>query len=70
MTAMFVVILTEQWLKEKTPVSEWIGLTAGVACLLIFGADNFLIPTMVCILAALTLLRRPLEHNFAKEETL
>ena len=69
MTAMFVVILTEQWLKEKTPVSEWIGLTAGVLCLLIFGADSFLIPTMVCILAALTLLRRPLEHNFAKEET-
>ena len=66
MTAMFVVILTEQWLKEKTPVSEWIGLAAGVVCLLIFGADNFLIPTMVCILAALTLLRRPLE----KEETL
>ena len=67
MTAMFVVILTEQWLKEKTPVSEWIGLAAGVACLLIFGADNFLIPTMVCILAALTLLRRPMEK---KEETL
>ena len=66
MTAMFVVILTEQWLKEKTPVSEWIGLAAGVVCLLIFGADNFLIPTMVCILAVLTLLRRPLE----KEETL
>ena len=70
MTAMFVVILTEQWLKEKTPVSEWIGLAAGVVCLLIFGADHFLIPTMVCVLAALTLLRRPLEHNFAKEETL
>ena len=69
MTAMFVVILTEQWLKEKTPVSEWIGLAAGVVCLLIFGADHFLIPTMVCVLAALTLLRRPLEHNFAKEET-
>ena len=39
-------------------------------CLLFFGADHFLIPTMVCVLAALTLLRRPLEHNFAKEETL
>ena len=38
-----------------------IGLIASVACLLIFGADNFLIPTMICILVALTALRKPVE---------
>ena len=61
MTAMFVVIFLEQWLKEKHHVSEWVGLASAVCCLLIFGADNFLIPTMICILAALTALRRPIE---------
>ena len=61
MTAMFVVIFLEQWLKERHHVSEWVGLASAVCCLLIFGADNFLIPTMICILAALTALRRPIE---------
>ena len=31
--------------------------------LLIFGADNFLIPTMICILVALTILRKTLEQR-------
>ncbi len=63
MTAMFVVIFMEQWIKDQRHVSQWIGLAAGVICLLIFGADNFLIPTMICILCALTALRKPLEVN-------
>lgn len=63
MTAMFVVIFLEQWLKEKHHTSEWIGLAASVACLLVFGPNNFLIPTMICILAALTALRRPIERQ-------
>ena len=61
MTAMFVVIFLEQWLKEKRHISEWVGLAASIVCLLVFGADNFLIPTMICILAALTALRKPLK---------
>ena len=63
MTAMFVVIFMEQWIKDRRHVSQWIGLAAGAVCLLIFGADNFLIPTMICILCALTVLRKPLEVN-------
>ena len=61
MTAMFVVIFMEQWMKEKHHFSAWIGLIASVACLHIFGADNFLIPSMICILVALTALRKPVE---------
>ena len=63
MTAMFTVIFLEQWLKEKPHISEWIGLGASIGCLLIFGADNFLIPTMICILVALTILRKTLEQR-------
>lgn len=69
MTAMFVVIFVEQWLKENRHISEWVGLAASVGCLLIFGADSFLIPTMICIWAALTALRKPLTHGMeAKAE--
>ena len=61
MTAMFVVIFIDQWLKETHHFSAWIGLAASVACLLLFGADSFLIPTMICILIVLTALRKPIE---------
>lgn len=61
MTAMFVVILLEQLLKEKKHYTAVIGVLASAGCRLVFGADSFLIPTMVCILALLTLLRRPIE---------
>ncbi len=65
MTAMFVVIFLEQWRKEKRHDSAAVGMAASVVCLAIFVADNFLIPTMVCILAVLTALRRPLEQKEA-----
>lgn len=63
MTAMFVVIFMEQWLKEKHHYSEYIGLVSAVLCLLIFGADSFLIPTMISILLLLTALRKPIEKK-------
>jgi 4-azaleucine resistance transporter AzlC len=61
MTAMFVVIFLNQWEKEKQHASAIIGIAAPLACLRIFGSGNFLIPSMVCILVALLLLRRPIE---------
>ena len=67
MTAMFVVIFLEQFLKEKHHVSAYVGLAASVLCLLLFGADSFLIPTMVCIVVALTALRKPLERKEAAQ---
>lgn len=60
MTAMFVVIFMDQWLKEKHHVSAWVGLLSSVGCLVIFGADSFLVPTMICILVLLTALQKPL----------
>lgn len=61
MTAMFVAIFMEQWMKEKKHYTALIGLTASAVCLLLFGADSFMIPTMVCILCFLTIFRRPIE---------
>lgn len=61
MTAMFVVIFMEQWLKEKNHTSSILGLLLSLICLCAFGAENFIIPTMLAILAVLTLIRKPLE---------
>ena len=61
MTAMFVVIFLNQWEKEKRHASAIIGIAAPLVCLHIFGSGSFLIPSMVCILVALLLLRRPIE---------
>ena len=63
MTAMFVVIFMEQWLKEKHHASAWIGLAGSAGCLLIFGAESFMIPTMICILILLTIFRKPIEKK-------
>lgn len=63
MTAMFIVIFLEQWLKEKRHESSLIGLGVSLTCLILFGADNFIIPSMIAILAVLTLLRKPLEKD-------
>ena len=65
MTAMFVVIFMEQWLKEKNHMSSILGLIISLICLIAFGADNFIIPAMLAILAVLSLLRRPLETGGA-----
>ena len=61
MTAMFVVIFLEQWLKEKKHYTALIGIGSAVACRLGFGADSFLVPTMVTILCLLTAFRKPIE---------
>ena len=68
MTAMFIVIFLEQWLKEKRHFSEWAGLASSVVCLLIFGRDNFMIPTMICILLLLTAFRKPVERKAGEEK--
>ncbi len=57
MTALFVVIFLENWLKEKDHTASIIGLSVSFICLIIFKGTNFIIPSMLIILAALTLMR-------------
>ncbi|ERI10312.1 azaleucine resistance protein AzlC [Aneurinibacillus aneurinilyticus ATCC 12856] len=61
MTALFVVIFIEQWMKEKKHHSSLAGLGLSTVSLIIFGGNNFIIPAMLAILGILTVLRRPLE---------
>jgi len=61
MTAMFVVIFMEQWLKDRRHATALIGLAGAFLCRLGFGADHFMIPAMVCIVLGLTLFQKPIE---------
>ena len=61
MTALFVVIFVEQWLTTKNHIPALTGLGAGLICLLIFGADNFILPTMICVMVVLLSCRKVIE---------
>ena len=61
MTALFVVIFLENWLKEKNHNASVIGLFISFICLMIFKGTNFIIPSMIIILSILTLLRGRLQ---------
>lgn len=53
LTALFVTIFVEQWLSTKNHLPAIAGMGAAALCLLIFGADLFLIPSMILIAAIL-----------------
>lgn len=63
MTALFVVVFVEQWEKTRQHIPAILGLAVSTVCLLIFGAGNFLIPTMICIPAGLFLLKPIIEKG-------
>lgn len=58
LTALFVTIFVEQWLSTRDHRPAVIGVAATVLCLLIFGRDVFLIPSMVIIGVGLTTMRK------------
>lgn len=58
LTALFVTIFVEQWLSAKRHAPAIIGVASTAFCLLVFGKDIFLIPSMVVIALTLTLMRK------------
>lgn len=57
LTALFVTIVTDQWINSEDHAPALTGLIAPVICLLIFGRDSFLIPSMILIVASLFALK-------------
>ena len=55
LTALFVTVFVEQWLTTKKHTPAIIGVLVSAVCLLIFGSENFLIPTMLVIALLLSL---------------
>ncbi|AJO87056.1 azaleucine resistance protein AzlC [Haemophilus influenzae] len=55
MTALFLVIFAENWLKEKSHESSLLGLGIALVFLFIIGKEYFLIPTLISIWLILTM---------------
>ena len=63
LTALFVTIFVEQWVSTKNHLPAIIGVASSVLCLILFGAEIFLIPSMVLITALLTVIRKTGKEN-------
>ncbi len=63
LTALFVVILINQWRSATNHLPAIIGIASAIVCRLIFGATNFIIPSMLCILFLVTILKSPMERS-------
>lgn len=58
MTALFVVIVIEQWQEKEAHMSAIIGAVCGIVFLLIFGADRFILPALLCAMMALIIMHK------------
>ena len=58
LTALFVTIFVEQWLSVRDHRPAITGVASTLLCLLLFGRDVFLIPSMVLIAVLLTISRK------------
>lgn len=63
MTALFLVLFVNQWLDTKEHRPALIGVACSVLCLIVFGADNFIVPAMLSILAILSIFRKTLDKD-------
>ena len=58
MTALFIVIVLSQWESSKDHLPVIFSFVICAACLFIFGNSDFLLPSMVCIVIMLFVLRK------------
>ena len=58
LTALFVTMFVEQWLSHKNHLPAIIGVGSTLLCLVTFGQNIFLIPSMVLIAVLLTISRK------------
>lgn len=63
LTALFITVFIEQWLTSKRHAPAIIGVASSVLCLVIFGSENFLIPTMILMLILLCLYKEEDKHE-------
>ncbi len=63
MTALFIVIFVDQWQTQKNHIPAIVGIISSLLCLLIFGAESFIIPSMAVITVVFALFRKKLEKE-------
>lgn len=62
MTVLFIVVVIDQWEKNKDHTPVILSFIASIACLIYFGRDNFLIPSMALIIVILFIMRKAGHH--------
>ena len=62
LTALFLTVFIEQWLNAKKHMPALLGVSVSAACLLIFGAEHFLIPAMAIIAVVLCFYQEEKDH--------
>ena len=67
MTALFAVLVVEQWKTNKNHIPAISGFVITVAALYIFGADNFLIPALIVMSVALLSMKGSLSREKINE---
>lgn len=67
MTALFVAIVVEQWEERKLHMSTIIGFISSIICLLLLGADKFILPSLTISVIALLFMRGKLEDKELEE---
>lgn len=67
MTALFAVLVVEQWKTNKNHIPAISGFVITVAALFIFGADNFLIPALIVMSVALLSMKGTLSREKINE---
>ena len=65
MTALFVTIFVDQWREARSHLPAVIGLCSAVVCLLIFGGDNFILPSLIITVGLLMALKGKVEGKAA-----
>ena len=68
MTALFIVIFVEQWLAGGNRIPAVIGLVFAGVLRLVAGSDNFILPSMICIMLCLISGRKYIEKEQKKGE--
>ncbi len=58
LTALFVTILLDQMKGAPSHLPAGIAIVSSIVCLLIFGPGNFILPSLIITVAALSVLRR------------
>lgn len=66
MTALFTVIVVDQWRKTNCRIPALIGVASAVACLVLLGPERFILPSLAISASLLAAAKRPIEARLAR----
>jgi 4-azaleucine resistance transporter AzlC len=67
MTALFVVICTEQWISYPTRIPAIMGAFCALLALIVFGKQNMILPAMLILILLFFIAKNPIENKLNKK---